>query len=286
MVLLFLLYSAALFFFLRNFPDLSDNDHMLLRQALPMRFSDIRSKMSNIENIKLLFAVLQRHTQTHYAYVISSISFTYLLYQIFPLFLFWCPGVATALSILCGALLGFQRGFALVCLLATLGPSCAFLLFYVCGRPIVRFLFASKLDRLRKHTERMVANNNNTRGGVGGGGSSTDGDGSDGSSGGGIGGGGGAAADTILYIAVLRLTPVFPNFLINVASPVVGVKFWHFLTGTFLGLVPNTVILVLMGTSLMELSSLRSPVTAVVCISLLGLLLVLPKLTGYVTAPK
>eukprot|EP00898_Chlorokybus_atmophyticus_P006046 jgi/Chlat1/6442/Chrsp45S09066 len=41
------------------------------------------------------------------------------------------------------------------------------------------------------------------------------------------------------YMLFLRVTPLLPNTFINVASPIVGVPYRHFLTGTLVGLVPG-----------------------------------------------
>ena len=42
----------------------------------------------------------------------------------------------------------------------------------------------------------------------------------------------------LLYIIVLRATPILPNWFINVSSPVIDVPFWPFCIGTFVGVAP------------------------------------------------
>ena len=37
------------------------------------------------------------------------------------------------------------------------------------------------------------------------------------------------------YIIFLRITPILPNWLINISSPILGVNIVHFFVGTFLG---------------------------------------------------
>ena len=37
------------------------------------------------------------------------------------------------------------------------------------------------------------------------------------------------------YIIFLRITPILPNWLINISSPILGVNIVHFFLGTFLG---------------------------------------------------
>jgi len=64
-------------------------------------------------------------------------------------------------------------------------------------------------------------------------------------------------ADNLLaFLIFLRVSP-FPNFLINIASPVLGVPLKSFVLATFLGLLPNTLTLVSMGVTLKELTSLN-----------------------------
>ena len=41
--------------------------------------------------------------------------------------------------------------------------------------------------------------------------------------------------DMLWYIIFLRITPFLPNFFINIASPIVGVKLLPFFVGTFIG---------------------------------------------------
>ena len=54
------------------------------------------------------------------------------------------------------------------------------------------------------------------------------------------------------YMLFLRLTPLLPNWFINVASPLVGVPLWHFATATFLGTTPANVVYYYAGTVLKD----------------------------------
>jgi uncharacterized membrane protein YdjX (TVP38/TMEM64 family) len=53
----------------------------------------------------------------------------------------------------------------------------------------------------------------------------------------------------------LRITPLLPNWLINLASPIVGVPFKHFFFATMIGLMPANVMHVNMGS---ELASMKA----------------------------
>lgn len=48
----------------------------------------------------------------------------------------------------------------------------------------------------------------------------------------------------------LRITPLLPNWLINLTSPIVGVPFKHFFFATFFGLLPANIFHVNMGQSI------------------------------------
>lgn len=46
----------------------------------------------------------------------------------------------------------------------------------------------------------------------------------------------------LFYIIFLRVTPIVPNWFINVSSPLIDVPFWPFFFGTFVGVAPLSVI--------------------------------------------
>ena len=54
------------------------------------------------------------------------------------------------------------------------------------------------------------------------------------------------------YMLFLRLTPLLPNWFINVASPIVGVPLSHFAIATFLGTTPANVVYYYAGTVLKD----------------------------------
>ncbi|AIT09916.1 membrane protein [Candidatus Francisella endociliophora] len=56
--------------------------------------------------------------------------------------------------------------------------------------------------------------------------------------------------DAFNYLMVLRLIPIFPFFVINIAAGILGVKFRDFFWATFLGIIPGSVVYVWVGTSL------------------------------------
>lgn len=56
------------------------------------------------------------------------------------------------------------------------------------------------------------------------------------------------------YFLFLRLTPLLPNWFINVASPIINVKYIYFGTATFLGLIPANFMYIQIGQTLQSIS--------------------------------
>ncbi|OUC40756.1 SNARE-like domain protein [Trichinella nativa] len=65
----------------------------------------------------------------------------------------------------------------------------------------------------------------------------------------------------LFYIIFLRITPIFPNWLINIASPFVDVPFPAFFFGTFIGVAPPSLLFIETGLSLNELLMMENPFT-------------------------
>ncbi|CAD2219183.1 hypothetical protein AGDE_04077 [Angomonas deanei] len=53
--------------------------------------------------------------------------------------------------------------------------------------------------------------------------------------------------DLLVYLLFLRLTPILPNWLVNLASPVVGVPLSTFVLATAAGIIPQTYLSVRFG---------------------------------------
>ncbi len=59
----------------------------------------------------------------------------------------------------------------------------------------------------------------------------------------------GVEKDVFNYLLILRLIPIFPFFIINIAAGMFGVKFRDFFWATLLGIIPGSVVYVWVGTS-------------------------------------
>ncbi len=60
----------------------------------------------------------------------------------------------------------------------------------------------------------------------------------------------GLRRDGFSYVLALRLIPVVPFWLINLAAALSGVRLWHFAIATFIGIIPATTVFASIGAGL------------------------------------
>ncbi len=123
------------------------------------------------------------------------------------------------LSIISGALFGKVFGFLLVCIVAAVGASICYLLSTALAR---YFIFKQFPNRVLQFKRSVESNKDNL----------------------------------FFYMLFLRITPLLPNWLINLASPIVGVPYKHFFFATVIGLMPANIMHVNMGSELASMKSL------------------------------
>jgi uncharacterized membrane protein YdjX (TVP38/TMEM64 family) len=84
-------------------------------------------------------------------------------------------------------------------------------------------------------------------------------------------------SNLFFYLLFLRISPILPNWFINIASPIVNIP-WHvFTAATFLGLIPANYIHINTGIKLSVLGSESgSAFTNFIGLFVLGLLALLP----------
>mmetsp|Transcript_45132 Transcript_45132/g.69096 ORF Transcript_45132/g.69096 Transcript_45132/m.69096 type:complete len:83 (+) Transcript_45132:213-461(+) len=76
----------------------------------------------------------------------------------------------------------------------------------------------------------------------------------------------------------LRITPLVPNWFVNISSPIVGMYFKYFFFGTLFGLMPANIIHVNAGLTLNDLQSVGMNLTNILWLVLLGFLALIPTL--------
>lgn len=89
------------------------------------------------------------------------------------------------------------------------------------------------------------------------------------------------------YMMFLRLTPLIPNWFVNLASPLVGMPYVYFIIASFfgifefiLGLMPNNFILIQTGLTLKEIDRIGVSPKAFITLLCLGFLSLIPTFIG------
>ncbi|XP_020283925.1 transmembrane protein 41 homolog [Pseudomyrmex gracilis] len=130
---------------------------------------------------------------------------------------FAIPG-SIFLSILSGFLFRFSVALLLVCTCSAIGATLCYLLSSLLGR---RLLYRYFPEKANKWTVTVTKHRDNL----------------------------------FNYMLFLRMTPLLPNWFINLASPVIGVPMMPFTLGTFFGVAPPSFVAIQAGQTLHELTS-------------------------------
>ncbi|KAE9553444.1 hypothetical protein FO519_003357 [Halicephalobus sp. NKZ332] len=128
---------------------------------------------------------------------------------------FAIPG-SIFLTILSGYLFPFFMALGLVCTCSACGAAVCYCLSYLVGRKLVASYFPERVSGWQQEIQKHRENLFN-------------------------------------YIVVLRITPVLPNWFINIASPVIDVSIVPFFWGTFVGVAPPSMLFIQAGTTLQEM---------------------------------
>lgn len=145
---------------------------------------------------------------------------------------FAIPG-SIFLSILSGFLYPFPLAITLVCVCSTLGASFCYLLSQLVARKII---ITYLRERILTWQSTVESKRN----------------------------------DLLYYIIFLRVTPLVPNWFINLAAPLIDIPFFHFALGTFIGVAPPSCLYIQAGQTLNLMTS-QTAVFSWTSIGLLGL---------------
>ncbi|CAK9236758.1 unnamed protein product [Sphagnum troendelagicum] len=153
---------------------------------------------------------------------------------------FMIPG-SIFLNILAGSLYGFYEALILVLVLATVGSALCYTLSYTILEEIVYHYFQERCEWFAHEVHHHCHN-------------------------------------LLSYILFLRITPILPNWFINVSAPIISVPLQHFVLGTFLGLIPASVVAVKAGRILSQINSLADLYNhqTILTISVIAILVLLP----------
>lgn len=155
---------------------------------------------------------------------------------------------AAVLSLAAGAVFGSIMGTVYANIAATIGATLAFLVTRYLLRDAIQDRFGTKLESLNRELEARGFN----------------------------------------YLLFLRLVPLFPFFLINLASGLTRLPLRTFILGTMIGIIPGGFVYVNAGASLATITSLSGIASPRVVGSfvLLGLFALLPALYNRLKAGK
>ena len=123
------------------------------------------------------------------------------------------------LSITAGALYGKLLGLIIVSISATSGASCCYLLSNTLAKDYIQCKFINKINYFKSKIQENKHN-------------------------------------LFFYLLFLRVTPILPNWFINVSSPIVDIPFKYFVTCTFIGLIPGNMFHVFMGSEIQNLTKI------------------------------
>jgi uncharacterized membrane protein YdjX (TVP38/TMEM64 family) len=195
----------------------------------------------------LSIARLRDHQASLLAYAESHAMVSALSYvAIYALFVALSLPAATVLSLTGGFIFGWAMGAALVVLAATLGASMLFLAARTALGDKLRQRAGPRLDRIMRQFHENSFN----------------------------------------YLLFLRLIPLFPFWMVNLAMALLGMRLLPFVLGTALGIVPGSLVFTALGSGLgaafaagdePDPARLLSP-TVLIALSGLGLLSLLPVL--------
>ncbi|XP_014486455.1 PREDICTED: transmembrane protein 41 homolog isoform X1 [Dinoponera quadriceps] len=130
---------------------------------------------------------------------------------------FAIPG-SIFLSILSGFLFRFPVALLLVCTCSAIGATLCYLLSSLLGRRLLYRYFPEKANEWTVIVSKHRDN-------------------------------------LLNYMLFLRMTPLLPNWFINLASPVIGVPITPFIVGTFFGVAPPSFVAIQAGQTLHKLTS-------------------------------
>jgi uncharacterized membrane protein YdjX (TVP38/TMEM64 family) len=197
----------------------------------------------------LSLTALQEHRQLLQAYYVSHAAAV--LAAFFAIYIIQTALAlpgAAVMSLAAGALFGTLTGTICAVIAATIGAVLSFLVSRYLAGEIVRRKFGARLEGLNREL----------------------------------------AVRGLNYLLFLRLVPLFPFFLINLAAGLTQLPLRIFVTGTFIGIIPGAFVYVNAGASLAAIDSLTAIASPRLLgsFALLGLFALLPALYSKIAGKR
>ncbi|KMZ79496.1 SNARE associated Golgi protein, putative [Plasmodium vivax] len=244
--LIFVSFVVVITIYVCLIPGLNIESKQKLKTLIPKNFNDIVT-LNSKGKIKILYDSLISYKNEHGFILLILLSLIYIFYQAFPLFLWWMTGTGSIITILIGAFYNYAFSIFYCSLLSTISPLVTYFIFKNYGRTVIEYFFKKPLTKFDEQIKKRVK----TR------------------------------LDLFFYIALLRLTPVFPNALINISVASLALPAIPFSLATYIGLMPNTIILVSVGQTISMLSSVDMKQKFYIPITFIALLLLFQTIIKY-----
>ncbi|CAK9299795.1 unnamed protein product [Gordionus sp. m RMFG-2023] len=135
----------------------------------------------------------------------------------FSLQTFAIPG-SLFLNVLSGYLYSFPLALLLVCTCSSIGASLCYFLSNFAGKKLINYYFPNHISDLSAKVNKHRSN-------------------------------------ILNYIIFLRITPILPNWLINLVCPILNIPLKPYFIGTFLGVAPPSILAIQMGKTLLNMTA-------------------------------
>ncbi|CAG9317706.1 unnamed protein product [Blepharisma stoltei] len=173
-------------------------------------------------------------------YTVTSYWYVFSLFCFFYLFLqsFAIPG-PIVLSLISGTLFGRWTGLLIVSICATVGSTICYKLSDNLGKGLVIRWFPNGVVKLNKAISEQKSG-------------------------------------LFFYLLFLRIVPLVPNWILNLASPIVGIPLKTFILATLFGLAPPNFIHISTGMALSSIGDTGLSSSSLTVLILLGILILIP----------
>lgn len=172
-----------------------------------------------VGDAKKIGDLILKYKDSHYYSVFGAYFASYILLQSLCI-----PG-SVVLSILAGYLFPFLLALLIICICSTLGASTFYIMIYKHKHHLLKLLSGgsnSRMVRFNNYVQDKIERHK---------------------------------ANLLLCVIILRATPIFPNWTINLCSPLINLPFRPFVIGTFVGVAPLSIIHVCTGSVLNDMST-------------------------------
>ena len=196
---------------------------LALRQYSALQLGDVYAIVTSSKDPTSLQGAATIATELRTISLSFPYSVLFLLLLLFTLMQTFCLPGTIVINVVCGTLYGVQTALPLCVAAGTLGACSCYTLSRIVGRPL-----ATAADKalaggkgIAKFQAKIEENRDNL----------------------------------FCFFVFLRISPLLPNWLINLASPVIGVPLKTFALATAVGIAPQTFIAVRIGAFLVDVSS-------------------------------